>query len=400
MNGIKNSGLCGKWSLLSCFVRTIPIIGIYLTFVLVLAAMPVAHAQWTEPVPMDPQFGPGIRSPWISNDGLRLYLCTIGDVYVVTRDSVNGAWGSLTQLPPHINYTTTQVSACESPGGDTLYFMSDERPEGSYGSYDIFYSVRCDTGWGPVFNCGPNVNGPGREWSVGISRDGSMLLLSSGGPQGLYLELLYCEKQTDGTWGPATYFGPGVNGGSYEKIHPTMAPGNARLFFYVQGPRMGDIWESRKINGVWQEATPLPAPINDQFRTQMDPCIAPDGRTLWYAAERDYDRHNFQIVTSMDTTVLRVGATRPDREPHRQMWLDFQNGNLLIRLDGIQTTSSVYIVVYNLLGREVSAATVPVWRHTTSVSEAWPIGPLSAGIYFVRANVAGLSLVSRFSYIP
>lgn len=45
MNEIKNSGLCEKRSLLSCFVRTAPSIGIYLAFVLILAGS--ARAEWS-----------------------------------------------------------------------------------------------------------------------------------------------------------------------------------------------------------------------------------------------------------------------------------------------------------------------------------------------------------------
>ena len=162
--------------------------------------------QWTEPVPMEPQFGVGVRGVWISNDNLRLYVRGgLSTLAVTARDSVNGAWGELEILPSHINFTGTQNSVCESPSGDTLYFTSDsdQRPgEEGYGWLDVYYCVRTDTGWGPAINAGDSVNGPGQEWSVNISRDGSMLLLASHGSSGEYVshKLWYCQKHADGTW--------------------------------------------------------------------------------------------------------------------------------------------------------------------------------------------------------
>ncbi len=179
---------------------------------LVILASP-SLAQWSEPVPMEPQFGVGVRSAWLSNDNLRLYLTGgLSTLAVVARDSVGAPWGPLQILPPHINATGTQNSVCESPSGDTLYFTSDsdQRPgEEGYGWLDVYYCVRTDTGWGPAVNCGDSVNGPGQEWSVNISRDGSLLLLSSHGSNGEYHshKLWFCHKHADGTWGQPVLFG-------------------------------------------------------------------------------------------------------------------------------------------------------------------------------------------------
>ncbi|RPH93494.1 hypothetical protein EHM69_10170, partial [candidate division KSB1 bacterium] len=137
----------------------------------------IAFAQWTEPVPMVPQPGNACIQPWISNDGLRLYFGTVAPLAMMVRDSINGPWSEPLFLPDHINMTNHQRSPCESPSGDTLYFMSFQRGDViCYGGYDIYYSVRTDTGWGPVFNAGPNCKSKQNEWTVGIRRVGSILL--------------------------------------------------------------------------------------------------------------------------------------------------------------------------------------------------------------------------------
>jgi hypothetical protein len=192
--------------------------------------------SWSEPVPVSPQLGTAVWGPWISNDGLRLYAAGGGYLHVVERDSVTGPWHAWRSVSANINSGIRQESPCESPTGDTLYFMSYERPEGSYGGYDIYYSVRTDTGWGTVVNCGPNINSDHDEWSVGISRDGSMLLISTirpGLPGGR--DLFHADKQLDGSWGPLVNFGPVVNSWRDDE-HPSMVLGNNVCYHYVVGP--------------------------------------------------------------------------------------------------------------------------------------------------------------------
>jgi hypothetical protein len=359
-------------------------------FAAFLTSLSPAWAQWTEPVPMEPQFGTSVRAPWISNDNLRLYLCTIDFVFVTCRDSVNGAWGPLNVLPPHINASTTQNSACESPSGDTLYFVSDsdQRSEGGYGWYDIYYSVRTDTGWGPVFNCGANINGPGREWSVGISRDGETLLISADGV--LYLS----TKQSNGAWGLRVDLG--FSFGFNE--HPSLSPDGARLFFYHSGENMGDIFESTLLDSVWQEPRPLPAPVNGHFTTEMNPCLSGDGRTLWFRRQTEWNG-DFQIATCVDTSVM--GLTNPSDRDRQATRLSAQAvasdpGRLVLRLDGVEYATEHEVRVTNLLGQTVLTRVIPFSHSELGDVARLEIPPLANGVYVVSVSVGRRNLTSKF----
>ena len=166
-----------------------------------LFAVRSAAAQWTEPdSTWVPQLGPGLQAPWISNDNLRLYASSPADLWMICRPSPDSAWGEWEMLPEHINATATQRCPAESPTGDTLYFIGDPRTDcPSYGSYDVYFTVRTDTGWGPVQNPGLNVNSVHREFSVGISRNGSILLVAAARTGTFEAQLYWCEKQEDGS---------------------------------------------------------------------------------------------------------------------------------------------------------------------------------------------------------
>jgi hypothetical protein len=370
-----------------------------ISFVVALLMGSTVFAQWTEPVPMVPQFGVGIVSPWISNDGLRLYLCSMAQVNVTSRDSIGSPWGPLVLLPSHINASPMQNSACESPSGDTLYFTSDsdQRPEGGYGWLDVYYSVRTDTGWGQATNCGPNINGPGREWSVGISRDGSTLLLSSGGPQGGYPDLYYCTKQVDGTWGIPVDFGQNIND-MYDEEGPCLSPDNNRLFFSSDGENMGDIYESRRINGQWQPRTALPAPVNTHFGTEMSPCLAADGKTLWFRAAPWHG--TYMIYTSEDTTVLSSGegTLRPlSVIPRKDFFvMGDGSGNLKLVLPGNWPNANDKVCMYNLLGQKLFESVVSFYPSMLGSESRVKTGDLPTGTYVVTVRVGGAIRAAKF----
>lgn len=59
------------------------------------------RGQWTEPEPVEPNWGTAITAVWISNDGLRLYLSAgLDAVGWAERDSINGEWGLFLAAAP------------------------------------------------------------------------------------------------------------------------------------------------------------------------------------------------------------------------------------------------------------------------------------------------------------
>jgi hypothetical protein len=289
-------------------------------------------------------------------------------------------------LPAHLNFTPTQRSPCESPNGDTLYFISAPRNDAEgYGDLDVYYSVLSDTGWGQVFNAGPNVNSSEREWSVSVSRDGTLLVVTSDRNEASYgsHDLYYHEKQTDGTWGEAINFGPGVNSWDDEE-NGSLSSVNDRLFFYKLGPSLGNVWESRRVDGVWQPAVSLPEPVNSTTVTEMDPCIASDGRTLWYRKGITYPI-SFQIYTTVDTSVLdAVDIPAAINGFSLLAYPNPFNNTNTITLSIPSYDREVEISIVNTLGQIVNHETVQA-----AGGMAYYVNDMSgfaSGVYFVRAQ--------------
>ncbi|RPJ24087.1 MAG: hypothetical protein EHM35_16675, partial [Planctomycetaceae bacterium] len=146
------------------------------------------NAPWEEPMNLGPKVNsPNADSfPWISSNGLELYLASgrpggsgRNDLYVIRRASANDPWGDAENLGPVVNSTYQEWVPCLSPDGLLLFFQDlsgtvHARPGGLGGS-DIWMTRRADLSepWGTPMNLGPAINGPNLEAVPRVSPDGS-----------------------------------------------------------------------------------------------------------------------------------------------------------------------------------------------------------------------------------
>jgi serine/threonine protein kinase len=156
----------------------------------------------TRATPDDPwgqavNLGPGINSsaddesPWISRDGLELYLGSYRpggygscDVYVARRATPDGAWGDPVNLGPVVNSARGENYQSLSPNGLLLFFVervsTGLRP-GGYGGSEIWMSRRASPSapWQASVNPGPMVNSPANELYPRVSPDAGTLYFAS-----------------------------------------------------------------------------------------------------------------------------------------------------------------------------------------------------------------------------
>src|SRR5262245_37597002 len=82
-------------------------------------------------------------------------------------------------------------------------------------------------------------------------------------------------------------FAPGIASTAYAEIRLTLSPdGNTALWFSRDrpgGPGGYDIWVSRRRDGHWTDAAPVP--FNSAGR-DFDPAFAADGRHVYYSSDR------------------------------------------------------------------------------------------------------------------
>ncbi|MBL7985005.1 MAG: PD40 domain-containing protein, partial [Flavobacteriales bacterium] len=99
----------------------------------------------------------------------------------VFESVLNGTeWSDLTEFPEPINTEEHESSACYSPDGRTIYFVSDR--DGGEGGKDIWYVTRNEAGtWTDLKNMGPVINTKEDEQGIFLHADGRTLYFSSKG---------------------------------------------------------------------------------------------------------------------------------------------------------------------------------------------------------------------------
>jgi outer membrane protein OmpA-like peptidoglycan-associated protein len=131
--------------------------------------------------------------------GDRYYYTVCGDggpqCKIVVARFENEKWSEPSVLNENINTGTYEAKQPGiSPGGDTLFFVSN-RP-GGLGQYDIWYSINSENdNWGPAINAGPGINTKLNELSPAPTAFRNILFFSSEGHTGFGGFDLYMHKR-------------------------------------------------------------------------------------------------------------------------------------------------------------------------------------------------------------
>jgi hypothetical protein len=218
---------------------------------------PTIDDPWGEPV----NLGPAINTERseseadLSPDGLILVFTRVGtdppdwDIWMSTRPTRDDPWGQRQNLGPTINTGASEMDACISADGLTLYFNSTKT--GGYGAADIYAATRPtrDDPWGPPVNLGPPVNGPYDDVCPDISADGRTMVFASNRPGGLGdLDFWMTRRPTtDGPWAAPVHLGPTVNTSGLDQSCDLSPDGRWLMFQTGSLPGgMGglDIWQA------------------------------------------------------------------------------------------------------------------------------------------------------------
>jgi outer membrane protein OmpA-like peptidoglycan-associated protein len=122
----------------------------------------------------------------IAADGQRfiIYLGNVNAGDLFESVLTGSEWSKPEPLGKNINTKYHEPSACYSPDGNILYFVSDV--PGGEGKHDIYYSRKDPKGkWGPPVNIGKTINTRFNEESVFMHPDGKTLFFSSQGHESI-----------------------------------------------------------------------------------------------------------------------------------------------------------------------------------------------------------------------
>jgi len=232
---------------------------------------------------------------------------------IIAEDGVPTApgWSKPVSVGGPVNTTGWEDSVSIAPDGNTLYF--------SYADYDlltylasgakkrirtgplrgvtprdmgaILVSTRQGDGWS-VPQVLQNVSDPFALNDGPFTQDGRLLVFSglrTGNTGSTAMSDIYAASWDKTGWTKPVNLGPPVCT-KHSESNPWISVAGDLLLFDSdrpggQGHR--DLWQSRKVNGQWQEPVNLGAPVNTAGE-EVQPFLTRDGKTLYFAgASRD-----------------------------------------------------------------------------------------------------------------
>jgi Tol biopolymer transport system component len=231
--------------------------------------------------------------PSISSDGLTLYfsdghsptfgnlspggLGGQGDIWMVTRASVNGAWGEPINLGPAVN-SQHAIHPSISSDSLSLYFQS-HRP-GALGHCDIMVATRNSTSdpfEDPVFIRKVNTGGP--EWTPDISADGlTLFFMRNPGPPDIWAST---RLTIEDDFRYPIRLPSQVNMPGYDNGIPNLSADGSTLYFLSNRPGGFGGWD------LWQVSIKPIIDFNaDGIVDSIDMCMMVD---YWETDEPLYD---------------------------------------------------------------------------------------------------------------
>jgi len=237
------------------------------------------------------------RDPWISPDGLTLYLSSnrnvINEIFRAARIATDLAFGPPVRLVNMTVATKQQDRASLTADEKTLVLSSDRALDGRF---QIFITLRPDrvTEFGsPNQDHLDMVNaGSVDNFDPFISSDGRTLYLTTdpGGPTHPRL-VVATRPDPDGDFSAPSDV-PGVNVTGADSADPALSPDERVIVFSSNrdGGRGGlDLWYAVRSDTGQAFSTPIVVPTINSDEDEADPMLSADGCELYFAARHDGD---------------------------------------------------------------------------------------------------------------
>jgi len=194
-------------------------------------------------------------------------------------------------MGPNVNSSGYEYINAVSLDEGQLFFTRKGFDPRSDESFYRSESARSSTGllnWSPAIEIGPPINTPGNEGALCVSPDGMTIIITCCSRNDSYGSCdLYFSRKLGNNWSEPVNLGPEVNSTSWES-QPCLAA-DGRTLFFVSTRRGGkggsDIWKSiLQDNGYWSSPVNLSDSINTSA-DEMAPYIHPDGHTLYFSSK-------------------------------------------------------------------------------------------------------------------
>lgn len=255
--------------------------------------------------------------PILSIDGSELIFTrrltgTNEDFYVSKKDS--SGWGMAKPAGGNINTPQSEAAQTLSADGEWMIYAASGR-EDSYGNYDLYMAQKTNEEWEDVYHFGLGINTDQWEAQPSLSPDRKDLYFASRRPGGFGgIDIYVSHLKPNGYYSQPENMGSGINTSGDDQC-PFIHADNQTLYFTSNGwPGYGDddLFVVRKQpNGEWGKPENLGYPINT-IEKEGTMCIAADGKTAYYAADRN-DSYGGLDIYSFEL--------REDVRPVKTLWV-------------------------------------------------------------------------------
>jgi len=193
-------------------------------------------------------------------------------------------------IGPNVNSQGYEYVNALSLDESQLFFTrkgADPRGDESFFRAVSARSASGQLNWSPAIEIGAPLNTPGNEGALCVSPDGMTIIITCCSRQDSYGSCdLYSSRRIGNNWSEPVNLGSTVNTAAWES-QPCLAADGRTLYFVSTraGGRGGsDIWKSElQDDGSWT----TPVNLGDSINTpgnEMAPFIHPDGRTLYFSS--------------------------------------------------------------------------------------------------------------------
>ncbi|NJN25033.1 MAG: OmpA family protein [Cyclobacteriaceae bacterium] len=226
---------------------------------------------------------------------------------VISEKDVSGNWKKPWSISPNINSQFNEGTCTISADGRTLIFTNCEGRK-SFGSCDLYISIKTGEEWSVPANLGPEVNSRAWDSQPALSADGRTLYFVSDRGAGIgKRDIWMSQKDQEGRWIQATNLGPAINTRE-DEVSPFIHVNGSTLFFASKGyPGFGgfDLYKSDRVNTLWTTPQNLGYPINTH-QDQVSLFVSTNGQNGYYAFEgigsdgvKRSELYGFQFPQSM-----------------------------------------------------------------------------------------------------
>lgn len=220
----------------------------------------------------------------VSQDGVKNE-----DFYYSTRDSL-GNWSEAVPLLS-LNTKENEGAPTLSADGRFIIFASCNHPN-SYGSCDLFYSLKVGNNWLPPRNLGSSINTKAWETQPSLSADGTELYFVSnreGGKGGMdiwHSKLLQIDSNNEMLWSVPQNLSINT---TKNEISPFIHSDNETLYFSSNGyseKEQFDIYISRKQDTTFTTPENIGAPVNTPS-DELGFVVNAAGTTAYFSSNRN-----------------------------------------------------------------------------------------------------------------